>query len=188
MNVLNDYLNQNFNFYATEVETISTYFKKVDLEKGAFFLKEGQVCKKVAFIEKGALLYYELIDGQEKVCDFAFENDWITQYKSMLNNLPSELNIRTLEPTILHQISLGQMASLMDELPKANVLRSSLAEQYFTESAERATNLANLKAEDRYRKMVEQKPELLQRVPQYYVASYLGIKPQSLSRIRAMQH
>ena len=188
MELLKIYLKQSFNFSTEEVEKITSFFQKIELKKGEFFLKEGQYCRKVAYIEKGAILYYELIDGDEKVCDFAFENDWITQYKSMLNSIPSKLNIRSLEPTTLCQISLDQMTALMDIMPKANLLRSSLAEQYFTESAERASNLANLKAEERYRKMVQQKPELLQRVPQYYVASYLGIKPQSLSRIRTMDH
>ena len=80
--------------------------------------------------------------------------------------------------------SLKTQRSDILELPKINLLQSTLAEQYFTKSTQRATNLTNLDATDRYKALLKENPTIHQRVPQYYIASYLGIKPQSLSRIR----
>lgn len=179
------YLKQNFPFTQSEVLEIVSVFTPRTINKGNYFLKEGQYCKTIAFIENGSFLYYQIIDGEEKVCDFAFDGDWIAQYKSLINNLPSELSIKSLEDAEILQMDVSEMEKLTQRLPKASIIRTTLAEQYFTQATERASNLANLKAEDRYHLLLDQRPSIHQKVPQYYIASYLGIKPQSLSRIRA---
>ena len=138
-----------------------------------------------AYVEEGSFLYYQLIEGEEKVCDFAFEADWITQYKSLLGKIPSEISIRALEDARVLCLNMDDMAALSEELPTVNLIRSTLAEQYFTKSTQRAANLTNLDAKGRYQALLQEMPMIHQRVPQYYIASYLGIKPQSLSRIRA---
>lgn len=185
MNALRNYISSKFNFSDSDVEKILSFFSTRTLEKNECFLKEGEYCTSIAFVESGSFFYYFLQDGNEKVCDFAFENDWMTQYKSLLNDLPSELNIKALEKSTFQTISRDKMEMLMQEVPESSIIRTSLAEEYFTISTERASDLANLKAEDRYRKLVESKSFIHQRVPQYYIASFLGIKPQSLSRIRS---
>lgn len=185
MENLSHYLDKNHSFQIEEVDTILSYFKRKEIEKGEYFLRINQYCHSVAFVETGCFYYYFLKDGEEKVCDFAFESDWMTQYKSLLNSIPSEIGIKALENSVIHYLSIENMQKLLIELPKANVIRSSLAEQYFTATSEHANNLANLKAEERYKLLLEKKPYIHQKVPQYHIASYLGIKPQSLSRIRA---
>ncbi|PCJ95447.1 MAG: Crp/Fnr family transcriptional regulator [Flavobacteriaceae bacterium] len=179
------YFKEKFPFSDDEIQLIFSYFKKVEIKKGAYFLEAGQYCKKIAFIEEGAVVFYQLIDGDEKSCGFTFENDWITQYKSLIQNITSELYIKALETTTLMEISLENMLELIAVLPKAIMLRTELAEEYFISSAQRASDLANLEAEEHYYKLIKDNPNLIHRVPQYYLASYLGIKPQSLSRIRA---
>ncbi len=180
-------LKEKFNFTKAEIETTCSFFHETELKKNDFFLKEGQYCKKIAFILKGAIVYYENIEGEEKVCDFAFENDWVSQYKSLLNNIPSEMNIRCMENVTLMQISIENFAALITALPKMNFVRLSVSEEFYIKSTQRAQNLANLPAEERYYKEIENSPHLAHRVPQYYLASYLGIKPQSLSRIRSVK-
>lgn len=125
------------------------------------------------------------MNGEESVCDFAFENDWVTQYKSLLSNIPSEIGIRALEDAQVFYLDIAKMDTLSQEMPTVNIIRSTLAEQYFTKSTQRATNLTNLDAKARYEVLLDDMPFIHQRVPQYHIASYLGIKPQSLSRIRA---
>ncbi|MEL6252468.1 MAG: Crp/Fnr family transcriptional regulator [Bacteroidota bacterium] len=183
--MLETYLQDHFKLSKEDVDQIAQFFIRTELKKGGYFLQAGQVCRKVAYLEKGAIFYYEEIEGEVKVCDFAFEGDWLTQYKSMLGKIPSLLSIRTLEDSIVYELALEKMEALIKAIPGAGIIRSTLAEKYFTESADRAASLANLKAEERYHKLLEEKPQIMNRVPQYYVASYLGIKPQSLSRIRA---
>lgn len=185
MQILQSYLQDNFSFSEEEIEKILDCFDAQEIPKKAYFLKEGELCKSVAFVESGSFLFYQLIDGEEKVCDFAFENQWITQYNSLLNQVPAELSIRAVEGSSILLMNFAKMEALTEAFPKIYVMRAKLAEQYFTDSAKRASQLANLKAEERYRLLLEEKPEIFQRIPQYYIASYLGIKPQSLSRIRA---
>ena len=179
------YINSNFKFTDDEVNKIAACFVPKSLSKKDYFLKEGEYCKNVGYVEVGSFLYFQLIDGEEKVCDFAFENDWVTQYKSLLGNMPSDMNIRALEDSTVLYMNWEKMEALTEELPKVGIIRSTLAEQYFTKSNERATNLTTLDAKGRYQALLDELPDIHQRVPQYHIASYLGIKPQSLSRIRA---
>lgn len=179
------YLLSAADFTEGEARIIVSHFEKTELGKGDFFIKQGQYCKKVAFVIEGALLYFENVKGEEKVCDFAFENDWISQYKSLINNVPSELNIQALEKTILFKVGREELEKLKQVVPKMNNFQASIVEYNFIKSANRASNLANLTAKERYVKEISANSKLTQRVPQYYLASYLGIKPQSLSRIRS---
>ena len=179
------YLLNAFDFTADEAKVIASSFNRVELGKGDFFLKEGAYCDKVGFVVEGALLYSQNMDGEEKVCDFAFENEWVSQYKSLINKTPSELSIKTLENTILVEINMDSLNKLVEVVPKLIRFQAGLTEQFFIKSTDRASNLANLTAKERYAKEIRTNPKLAQRIPQYYMASYLGIKPQSLSRIRA---
>ncbi len=185
MKKLTSYLKVNFKFSDSEMEKIMDCFSPKFLEKKDFFLRAGQYCKNIAFVEEGSFLYFQIVDGQEKVCDFAFKNDWVTQYKSLLSNLPSEISIRALEKSQILLMDFEKMRVLSEALPAVNLIRSTMAEQYFTKSTQRASNLVNLDAKARYLALLEDLPDIHQRVPQYHIASYLGIKPQSLSRIRA---
>jgi len=185
MTNLNSYLTSEFSFSNEEIEQILSCFSSKKIKKKEYFLKEGQLCKSVGFVEKGSFIYYQLINGEEKICDFAFDNDWVTHYKSLLGNVPSEINIKTLQASEILLMDIGKMEKVCEAFPKINVLRSTLAEQYFAKSTRRATNFTNLDAKERYQDLLEEIPHIHNSVPQYYIASYLGIKPQSLSRIRA---
>jgi len=185
MNKLQEYLRKEFQFTDQQIADISECFTLKSFKKKEFFLKQGQHCKSIAFIENGSFLYYQNLDGEEKVCDFAFETDWITQYKSLLNNTPSDTNIMALSAAQIYIMNMDKMRTISSSIPKVQLMRSTMAEQYFTKSNQRATNLATLDAKGRYEALLKDIPTIHQRVPQYYIASYLGIKPQSLSRIRA---
>ena len=185
MKIFESYIRTNFKFSDLETEKIIDCFTMKSIGKKDYFLRAGQYCKHVGFVEKGSFFYFEIVDGEEKVCDFAFENDWLTQYKSLLGNIPSDISIKALEDAEVLYMDMDKMNALSEEMPRVNLLRSTLAEQYFTKSTQRASNLTNLDAKGRYQALLEEMPSIHQRVPQYHIASYLGIKPQSLSRIRA---
>ncbi len=181
------YIKTSFDFSQAETDQIISCFELMEVKKKDFFLKSGQFCKHVAFVEKGSFIYFQNIDGEEKICDFAFENDWVTYYKSLLGNIPADINIRALEDSEIYLLDMAKMKELSTTLPKVLTMRSTMAEQYFTKSAQRATDLTTLDAKGRYNALLEEIPFIHNRVPQYYIASYLGIKPQSLSRIRAQK-
>ena len=181
---LKTFLASKFKFSESETEKILQCFNAKKINKKEFFLQEDQICTSIAYVVKGAFIFSQNIDGEEKICDFGFEGDWLAQYKSLLSQQPSELSIQATEHSLIQVMDLEKMDQLMKTLPSVHTLRSTLAEEYFTKSTQRATNLTNLDAAARYSALLEELPDIHQRMPQYYIASYLGIKPQSLSRIR----
>lgn len=184
-NNLSTYLESKFRFSTEEIDLIKGCFTEKTIAKKDFFLKDGQVCKTIAFVEKGGFIFSQLVDGEEKICDFAFENNWVAQYKSLISQLPSEISIQASESSVVQVMDMDRMKALTQEMPSVQIIRATLAEEYFTKSTERAGNLINLDAKARYEALLDDLPDIHQRIPQYHIASFLGIKPQSLSRIRA---
>ena len=157
----------------------------VHLKKGDFFLQEGAVCKEIAFIDKGALIYSRSLDnGDEITSDFAFENEWVTNNYSRLNNSPSNLNIKAIEDSNLLVITHQNLTCLYDRIPMIERFSRILMEQAYLKIVGLSIDLQTLSATDRYLKLMQTYPEIFQRVPLYHIANYLGIAPKSLSRIR----
>lgn len=154
------------------------------LSKGEHFLEIGKVNTDLGFIEKGLAMYYRIINDEEVPVDFAIEGNWASYLKSFNNQSPADLGIRMLEDTVLKCISYSSLQQLFTEYPKFMALKTYYVEQSMMDMAQRSADLATLDARERYYKFMREKPQLINRVPQYYIAAYLGIKPQSLSRIR----
>ena len=166
-------------------KTFTKYFQHKILEKDDHFVKEGDVCKGVAFIEEGLVMYYNINEnGQEVVCDFAKENQWFTQYESFTRQSPSHLSIKAIEPTEIQFLSFHAAQQINAEIPGFELFTRKIIEEVFFASLTRSKELQVLRAEQRYDRFAKENPGLIQRVPQYYIASFLGIAPQSLSRIR----
>jgi CRP/FNR family transcriptional regulator, anaerobic regulatory protein len=184
-NTLSDSLKKFKNLTLEEIKIILDNFSTILLDKQDYFLKEGQICKSVGFIESGLVMYYKLTnEGQELVCDFGSENDWVTQYESLTKKTASTLYIKAIEPTTLNIISFEKINALYKKVPFFENITRQLVEKVFFEILKRAEDFQSLKAEERYEKLLKENPQILNRLPQYYIASYLGIAPQSLSRIR----
>lgn len=169
----------------TEEETaIKNAFKPYVYKKGDYFLKEGSVCRRIGFIESGSMYYSMPAENGETICDFAFEQQWCTQYKSLNSGQPSEMSIIALEDTIVHEIENSTLTSMSAQFPKIFALRSKLAEVAFIEMSQRSIELTTLSAEERYNKLMKHRPHILRRAPLSFVASYLGITQRHLSRLR----
>jgi CRP-like cAMP-binding protein len=117
-------------------------------------------------------------------CDFTRENQWLAHLKSSAGNAPSEMSIKALEDTVLIRLSFQKMAELFKLQPKFQPLQTRYREISLAALTQHSTDVVMLPAKERYYKFMKEHPELISRVPQYYIAAYLGIKPQSLSRIR----
>lgn len=154
-------------------------FKKREL-----ILQEGQVCGHVYFINSGCLRYFYNVDGQENTAQFFFENAWYTDFDSFLTGRPSKLNIQALEKTEVLMLSFKNIHELYDKIPKFERLGRKLAENAFLGVRNRNEMLENFTAEERYLNLIKERPKVMERVPQHFIASYIGIKPESLSRIR----
>lgn len=177
-------LQQEFKFKEETITDIFNHFEKLELKKGDFLLKEGQVCHYNYCIVKGLVMYYQLHDGNIVPCDFASEGNWITYLKSFSTGNPSDMFIVTLEASEIYRISKTSLGTISDKYPKIFQIQNHYTQESFMQNTEHAANLAKLSAKERYLHLQKAHSDWIQRVPQYYIASYLGIKPQSLSRIK----
>lgn len=168
-----------------ELAQVFSQFDEIELKKDKNFLRRGEQCDKIGFITSGSMIYLrEDSKGKEIAIDFAFEGDWVTYYYSLLLGNPSDIIIRTNEPTSLLVIKKKNLYSLYNSIPKIERVGRILAEKNFIELAQRTITFQSLPAAARYESLFKTKPQALQRMPQYHIASYLGVKPQSLSRLR----
>lgn len=165
--------------------SFKSFIYTIHLEKGDFLLREGSVCKEVAYVNRGVLIYSRNLDnGNEITSDFAFENEWVTNNYSRLNNSPSNLNIKALEQTELLVMSHHDLTNLYETIPLIERFSRILMEQAYLKIVQLSIDLQTLSATERYLKLLQSYPEIFQRVPLYHIANYLGIAPKSLSRIR----
>lgn len=166
------------------VEYIKQSFEERVIEKGDYFLKEGDICTKVGFIVTGLLHYYMNSDGEYKTYFFAQENDFICNYESFIPQVSSTKNIQAIEDCRILQISYARLQELYKTLDQGERFGRVVIEQVFIQTLQDLSSFYTDSAEARYKKFIKEHPDLQQRMPQYYIASYVGIEPQSLSRIR----
>ncbi|WP_345949702.1 Crp/Fnr family transcriptional regulator [Mucilaginibacter sp. PAMB04274] len=167
-----------------EKETVTSLFKEKSYKKGDFFLAEGQVCKQVGFVTKGLLRYYINHDGEDKTYDFAQENNFVCNYESFLPQISSTKNIQALEDCEMLQISFTDLQLFYQSVSGAERFGRVVIEQVFVQTLQDLSSFYTDTPELRYEKFLKRHPGLLQRISQYHIASYVGVKPQSLSRIR----
>lgn len=153
-------------------------------KKGSILLREGQIPRLCYFVLKGCVRQYYLVDGEERTTNFFSEGQPINTLESTLKISPSKFYLSCLEECVLTQGSPEDEAKLFARFPVyADICRLAVED----ELSKNQNILANFRLsspEERYLNLVQTRPELIDRVPQYQLASYLGIKPESLSRIR----
>jgi CRP-like cAMP-binding protein len=152
--------------------------------KGDHIVKQGEVCNQVYFINSGFLRFYKIIDGKEISTGFIGTNQYVSSYDSFLTRKPAFENLQALEDAELHCLSYDDMQFLYKQYPVYQMFGRVIAEQLFIWVNERTNALLLLSPEQRYENMINNQSEVLQRVPQYMLASYIGVTPEHLSRIR----
>ncbi|MGD1840595.1 MAG: Crp/Fnr family transcriptional regulator [Thermonemataceae bacterium] len=167
-----------------EINAILPQVVTKKLAKGEYFLQEGKICRGVAYVEKGLAMYYTLHEGEVVPAEFAAETKWLAYMKSLSTRTPSDMNIVMLEEATLLTLSADTLENLYKQFPKFLAFKSYQVEKTLIETTQHANNLARLSAKERYYKFMKDHPRLIDRIPQYYLAAYLGVTPQSISRIR----
>lgn len=153
-------------------------------KKGTILLKEGQKSQDGYFVLKGCIRTYYVIDGEEKTTAFYTEMEGLTPH-CVLNKKPSEYYISCVEDTILTVGNPDMEAAIFEKFPKFESLCRVLSEELLAKQQINFDEFKISSPEQRYLNLLEKRPDLIERVPQHQLASYLGIKPQSLSRLRA---
>jgi CRP-like cAMP-binding protein len=148
-------------------------------------LQEGDVCKYTAFVEKGSLRSYSIDEkGNEHILQFALEGWWISDQYSLFTGEPSSYNIDAIEDSDLLLITHASFESMMNKIPRMEKYFRLLLQNNMIALHRRLVASLSLSAEEKYTNMVNAYPNIIQRVPQHMIASYLAITPETLSRIR----
>lgn len=168
-----------------EREVIKEYLTLKKIRKRQYLLQEGDISKCVAFVERGALRLYKVNeDGTEHIVQFALEGRFLTDLYSFLTNEPSIFNIDAIEDSELVLIS----RSASDELQKRSTkyLEYILIEtsEFYIDLERRLTYTISLTIDERYKDLITHYPDIIQRAPQHMIASYMGLTPETLSRVR----
>jgi len=184
-----DTIRTYFNSFITLSDTEWSDFKKCLsqklVEQKSFILKKGEVCSYLAFIENGLFRFYNMEDGEEKITSFFFSGDFISNYRSFLTGLPSKHFIESMQDSVIYKIDKKDLLALYDKHQNLERLGRLIAENLYLNVAKRLDSFLFDSPKQRYEDLVRRNSKLLEAIPQYMLASYLGIKPETLSRIRA---
>lgn len=162
-----------------------TTLRREELPAKHLLLQPGQVAQRIYFVEQGLLRGYSLHARQETSSWFMAEGDFVISVVSFFTQQPSTEYLELLEPAVLYSISHAQLQGLYQQFPEFNLVGRVLTERYYVLSEQRAYQLRTLSAAERYAQLVQEFPKLTQRIPLKLLASYLGIAPETLSRLRA---
>ena len=185
MNILTENINQIVSLTTEEKSTIEKAFSTIEISKGNFWVKQGKICDQVGFVLSGRLRNYYFDDsGNEITCYFVTPENFISSFTSFLTNTPANENISALEDTVLRVISKKDLEELSVRVPKIQIFRRVIAENLFITMEKRIAMLQSQSAYERYERMLKDNPDIILRVPLQYTASFLGITPQHLSRLR----
>ena len=182
---LKTYCKNTVPFTEEELKLIDVYFEVNDLKKKDFLIQNGKVCDFIGFVEKGTIRYFHIKDGVEKTCDISFENYWVTDFQSFTHNTACVMNLQAMEDTTIFIIKKENLYKLYNECNKYETFGRIMAEQVAQRATEIAMSLSSDKPEERFQNLIKKQRDLFQRIPQKYIANFLGISPESLSRIRS---
>lgn len=171
----------------TEEEQVlsKSFFTPKKIRKKQYLLQEGDVCRYVAFVEKGMLRMYTIDEkGSEHIVQFAFEGWWMADQYSLLTGEPSTFSIEAMEDSELLLLSRQAEEEMLEKIPKFEKYFRLLLQNNLIATQRRLTRTLTQTAEQRYTELIHSCPTIPQRVPQHMMASFLGITPETLSRIR----
>lgn len=168
-----------------EIDFAMRYFRPEAIKKGEFYLREGQVPNKVSFVERGLFRLFYQLDGDEKIMLFFSEAQFMTDYFGFLTRTPSIRPIQALEDAVVYSIEKEKLDQLFEYSKHWERIGRQLAESAYVASVLRANRLLHDDYDTRFTTFLAEHPSLVQRVPQYMIASYLNMTPETLSRVKS---
>ena len=181
---LKQYCQKLIPFSEKDLNLIDAYFEQKTLKKKEFLLQDNDVCNFIAFISEGSIRHFHVKNGDEKTCDISFSTMWVTDFQSFTHNNISIMNLQAMEDTTVFLIRKPDLYKLYRECSKYETFGRLMAENVAQRATEIAMSLSSEKPEERFQNLLKKQPDLFQRIPQKYIANFLGISPESLSRIQ----
>jgi CRP-like cAMP-binding protein len=187
MTELEQYLHATFTFDQDDLVKVSALFKKKTLLKGDYFLKAGRQCTQLCFVQSGLLRVYADVDGKEVTQWISTKGYFVADLSSLLFQTPSRWNMQALTPLELFVIERADYNRLGEIIPKWPETEKLFLAHCFTMMEDRIFSFISMTAEERYHFLFEKNRELFNQVPLQYIASMLGMTPETISRIRRKQ-
>jgi CRP/FNR family transcriptional regulator, anaerobic regulatory protein len=167
-----------------ECKNVVRLFQPLRLDKREHWFQAGTVCTEIAFVVSGCIRTCYTKNDVERTGQFFFENSWYTDYESWLTKQPTQVSVEALERTELLLIPFYELERLYEQNPKWERVGRLMAENVIIRIRNRNLSLLNDSPEERYLQLIKERPKVINRVPQHIIASFLGIEPETLSRIR----
>ena len=174
------YTHVDDNVLAHEVQL----YKALNLRKGEILISPGQLVNHFYYVAKGCIYYYKLEEGESKVLEFYTDDVFFTDLPAYVGEKPSKFYLKASENTVVYAVKKSDVESSFDGSHQLERFGRLSMQEAFMKSYSRVERLNSRSNEERYLRLLEKRPGLLQRVPQYLIASYLGLTPVGLSKIR----
>lgn len=179
-----NYFNRILPLTEEEKDAILATLTIKEFKKGTMLLREGETSSEAYFVLDGCVRQYFLVDGAEKTNNFFTDEQWVISMKSISQGVPSDHFIECCTDCRLVVGNRDKEEDLYARFPKLESISRKIMEKVFAEQQEVLSAYLTDTPEQRYLKLMNSRPDLMQRIPQYQIASYIGVKPESLSRIR----
>jgi len=188
MKTLISLFSEKFGLNTWQIERLSAFLKIKELSKKDHLIRQGTVCNFIGFVSSGTLRSYIKNNEGEYNNDFYFDNDVVSAYTSFLTRMPTNCNIEALTDSIIYYISYDDLETLADQDITFLKLSKHISDAFFIRKCKRETSFLKDSAAERLERLSLLYPGIEQRVSQYHIASYLGVKPESLSRIKLLTY
>ncbi len=177
-----------FNKYVSleekEIEPIRNYFHKKRVKKGDYLLKKGEICNKIFYVDRGLIMLALYKENRKFVAKFCLEDDLCCEGISFLKEIPTKYCIEVFEDSTIYEINKQDFYNLYKISYKWDRVVRLIMEEHILELVERFADINTITTKERYLKLLDNNAEIFTRVPQYVIASHLGITPEALSKIR----
>jgi CRP-like cAMP-binding protein len=184
-NPLIDYISKFVSLDDNEIQDINSLVEKKSFKAGDILLKEGSISRVSYFNLKGCVRMYYIVDGEEKTTHYYTENQFITSFRSFTNQIPADHYLQCIEDCELALVPYKVEQELLRRYPKLESFARVILETELANYQDMLSSYIISNPESRYKNFIKNHPDLLQRIPLYQLASYLGITAESLSRIRS---
>jgi len=184
-NNLFEHIRKFIDISETDELVINKYINTFHLKKKAFIFQEGKICNDLYFVEKGCLrMFFINKKASEQIVQFALDGWWLSDYMSFMNNTPSDYYIQSIEASEIVSINNQQFDELLKELPQMEKYFRIILQKAVAATQHKNKLMYEMSKEEFYLHFSTSFPQFMQRIPQYMIASYLGLTPEYMSELR----